>query len=177
MSKDNPILAAIHHRTSVRMFDGRPVARELIETILAAAMAAPSALNVQPWRFMVVTERETLNELAKVLPNAQMLRTAPLAILVAADVVVSEAALPGLDYWIQDCAAATQNLLLAAEAVGLGAVWLGVKPVADRIVNVKRILALPESIEPLNLVAVGHPAKPNPPKDKFDADKIHWEKW
>lgn len=177
MKKDHPVLAAIHNRVSVRAFDGRPVARELIEAVLAAAMAAPSALNVQPWRFMVITERETLERLAHVLPNAQMLRAAPLAILVAADTVVSQAALPGLDYWIQDCSAATQNLLLAADAVGLGAVWLGVKPVADRIVNVKRILALPEPIEPLNLVAVGHPAKPNPPKNKFDADKIHWEKW
>lgn len=177
MSEDNPVLKAIFARASTRSFLDREVPREAVETLLRAAMAAPSGKNVQPWCFMTVTDRDVMDELADVLPNGSMLGHAPLAIMVGADLFVADAGTPGLDYWVLDCSAATMNLLLAAESLGLGAVWLGVKPVPDRIENVGRILGLPEHVTPLCMVAVGYPKQPAEPKDKYDPAKVHHEKW
>lgn len=174
---DNPVLQAIANRSSVRHYQDRRIERETIEILLRAAMAAPSAKNVQPWRFLVTENRKSMDELAGVLPFGAMLRHAPLAIMVGADLDTAEAGTPGYDYWKLDCSAATQNLLLAAEAVGLGAVWLGVTPIPDRIENVGRILELPVNVAPLCVIALGYPERAAQPKDKYDPGKIHWEKW
>lgn len=123
------VLDNIHSRKSVRQYTSEPVSEEQVETMLRAAMAAPSAVNFQPWRFVVVTERAKLDAMAEILPYAKMLKQSPLAIVVCGETVW----MGGNEnpYWQQDCAAATQNLLLAAEALGLGAVWTGVYPNAE----------------------------------------------
>lgn len=177
MPNDSPIIAAILARSSIRSYTGGEVPKQAVETLLRAAMAAPSARNVQPWCFMAVTARDIMEKLADALPNGQMLRSAPLALMVGADTAIAEAGTPGKDYWIQDCAAASQNILLAAEALGLGAVWLGVTPVEDRVENLRRILNLPDTVTPLNMIAVGQPREPGKAKDKFKPERIHWEKW
>lgn len=177
MADSEAILKAIANRLSVRKYQDRPVPKEAVEIILKAAMAAPSAKNVQPWRFAVINRREILDQLADALQFGKMLRHAPLAIAVIADMEESEEGTPGFDYWKQDCAAATMNLLLAVEALDLGAVWLGVTPVPERIVSVRRILTLPETRTPFCIVSIGYPEGDDAPKDKFDAEKVDWSNW
>lgn len=172
-----PILDAIAARASVRDFLDREVLKSDVNTLLKAAMAAPSARNIQPWHFLAITRRATLATLASALPNAAMLSKAPLAVLVAADLDESEAGTPGCDFWVQDCAAAAENLLLAAPALGLGGVWLGVHPVEERTRAVKDILRLPRRIAPFNLMALGYPARRPEAKDKYRAARVHWEEW
>lgn len=173
MPVNNPILDAIATRTSIRKYQDRPVAKETINAMLRAAMAAPSARNSQPWRFVVVSDRSVLNQLADALTYGGMLRHAPLAVVVAGAPTDE----PGERYWVQDCSAATQNLLLSAHALGLGAVWLGVHSVPDREVNVARVVGLPEGTKPLCVVSIGYPDGDHSPQDKYDPEKVHWEKW
>ncbi|MDR0728952.1 MAG: nitroreductase family protein [Prevotellaceae bacterium] len=163
-------LTVIHERTSVRHYTPQPVTDADIETLLRAAMAAPTSKNKQPWRFVVVSQETAKHTLAAHLPYAAMLRDAPLAIVVCGDTRVhtDESAIS----WVMDCAAATENLLLAAQAINLGAVWTGVYPYPDRIQTVQHTLQLPAHIIPLNIVAIGHPAKPARPKDKWNPTKI-----
>lgn len=163
-------LTIIQERASVRAYMPQPVTEGHIEILLRAAMAAPSSKNKQPWRFMVVRQALARNELALALPYAGMLADAPLAIVVCGDTGVHTG--ESANSWVMDCAAATENLLLAAQALELGAVWTGVYPYADRMQCVKRLLRLPEQVEPLNIVAVGHPARPSRPKDKWDPAKV-----
>jgi nitroreductase len=166
-------LEAIRTRRSIRAYTGEPVADDQVEAILRAAMQAPSAGNQQPWHFVVVRERAGLNLLADTLPYGKMLHHAPLCIVVCAD-VEHEA---NRGYWVQDCSAATQNLLLAAHALGLGAVWLGVYPREGRVAELRHLLAMPEGVTPLCAVAVGHPAEQVPPADRYQAERVHQEKW
>jgi len=167
-------LQAMLTRRSIREYTQQAVPDELVQELLAAAMQAPSAGNQQPWHFVLVDENDQLNKLAEVLPFGQSLRAAPLGIAVCAD--VKSARYP--DYWAQDCSAATQNLLLAAHALGLGAVWLGVYPLEERVAGVKRILGLPEQIVPLCLVALGYPVvKSEPPDRRFNEDRLHRNHW
>ena len=173
------VLANIASRKSVRSYTEEAVSDAEIETLLRAAMAAPSAMNVQPWSFVVVNGRESLDALSEKLPYAKMLTTAPLAIVVCGDAVIE-----GRDgnksengSWMLDCSAATENLLLAAEAMGLGAVWTGAYPVPDRVAAVKEALGLPEEVMPLNVIAIGHPAGEDQPKDKWNPAKIHYGRW
>lgn len=170
------IIAAIHSRKSVRKFTAQPVSKEQLETIIRAGMAAPSAVNIQPWAFIAVTSRELLDELNDRLPYAKMLRQASAAIIVCGD--LSKTNDSGYkDYWVQDCSAATQNILLAVEALGFGAVWTAVYHEQDRINTVKSILNLPDYIIPLNVIPIGYPADDTPPKDKWNPRNIHWETW
>jgi nitroreductase len=167
-------LEALFTRRSIREYTTQPVPEDLLQELLAAAMQAPSAGNQQPWHFIVVTARPMLDALADVLPFGKMLHTAPLGIVVCADLRLEKYA----GYWVQDCSAATQNLLLAAHASGLGAVWLGVYPVADRVANLKKVLCLPEPVIPLCVVPIGYPAtKPEPPAMRFDAARLHQDQW
>jgi nitroreductase len=168
-------LTVIRERVSVRNYTNRPVAEAQVETLLRAAMAAPSSKNKQPWHFVLVTQKETMDALSARLPYAKMLHEAPLAIVVCADTAVhtGESAIS----WVMDCSAATQNLLLAAQAVELGAVWTGVYPYADRIAAVQEALQLPSHVMPLNVIAIGHPAKEEAPKDKWKPERIHQNKW
>jgi nitroreductase len=167
-------LTVIHQRKSVKEYLDTPIPEEKIEMMLKAAMAAPSSRNVQPWRFYVVTNRAILEKLSKQLPNAAMLAHAPLAIVVCGDI---KAGNPNRDQeiiWTLDCSAASQNLLLAAEALELGATWTGVYPFQDRIQAIVNALSLPENIIPLNIIPIGYPLKDESPKDKWDLKKVTW---
>jgi nitroreductase len=167
-------LEAIFTRRSIREYTSQAVPEELVQELLAAAMQAPSAGNQQPWHFILVTERKQLNELADVLPFGKMLKTAPLAVVVSADLKLEK--YPG--FWVQDCSAATQNLLLAAHARGLGAVWLGVYPLEERVAGLKQVLELPGQVGPLCVVALGYPAaKPAPPARRYDETRLHHNHW
>jgi len=168
-------LKTIYSRKSVRSFTSQEVSIELLEELARAGMAAPSARNLQPWAFVIVTDRSTLDTLAERLPYAKMLYEAPAAIAVCGD--LSKAGDSPEGYWVQDCSAATQNILLAAESMGLGAVWTGVYPRADRVFTVKQVLKLPDNVIPLNVIPIGYPKGEHLPKDKFKAENIHWQQW
>lgn len=157
-------------RTSVRKYLDQKVEDEKITTMLKAGMAAPSGKDNRPWEFVVVTDRTVLDSLAAGLPYAKMLKQAPLAIIICGDTTKSS-------YWYLDCSAATQNILLAAEALGLGAVWTAAYPYDDRMGVVAQYTGLPENIKPLCVVPIGYPSTPNTPKDKWDETKIHTNKW
>ena len=163
-------------RTSIRAFTDQPVEAATVEQLLRAGMAAPTAVNKQPWAFVVIQEREQLDRLREVHPNARMLATAPLAIVVCGDL---EKALPGAaqDFWIQDTSAATENILLAAHGLGLGAVWTGVYPNAERVAAISEVLGLPEQIVPLCVIPIGYPAENPEPKDKWNPSNVHYERW
>jgi nitroreductase len=166
-------LEAIRTRRSVRRYEDRPVAEELVQRLLAAAMSAPSARNAQPWQFVLIDDRQTLAEIAAINPNAQMARHAPLGILVCGDLSLELSA----GYWVVDCAAAVENLLLAAHALGLGAVWTGVYPRQERMDGLRRLARLPDNVVAHSLVVLGYPAEQPPPRDAFRADRIHRNGW
>jgi nitroreductase len=166
-------LTAIHTRRSIRQFADAPVTDEQLETLLRAAMAAPSAGNQQSWRFVVVRDEATRMRLAEATPYASPVARAPLGIVVLGDTRGNKH--PG--YWVQDCSAAVENLLLAAHAIGLGAVWIGVHPVEERENNVREIVGTPQGVVPLCLIAVGVPANPGPEVDRFKPEFVHAEGW
>jgi nitroreductase len=134
-------------------------------------MAAPSSSNLKPWHYIVVTDRATLDNLAQVHPHGKMLFDAPLCIAVCGDSSVSAG------YWVQDCSAATENLLLAAVALGLGAVWLGVHPKHERVKAIRTILGIPDQVVPLNLISIGYPAEEKEARTQFDSARVHSERW
>ena len=169
-------------RASVRKFTDQPVNDNEMETLLRAAMAAPSAMDYDPWHFVVIHDNALKQELKSKLPFAKMITDSCTAIVVCGDSSLYErvSLRDGEDntlYWVEDCSAASQNLLLAAHAIGLGAVWTGIFPLKSRITLLQHLLQLPEHIVPLNLIIVGHPAAPAHPKDKWDAAKIHYNKY
>lgn len=165
----------IFNRKSVRSFTSEPVSQEHIEAMLKAAMAAPTAVNYQPWRFVVVTDRAQLDAMAEILPYAKMLRQAPLAIVVCGETTWFE----GREnpYWQQDCSAATENLLLAAEALGLGAVWTGVYPNMQLAEPLGEFLGLPETVQPLCAIPIGHHDGTTKPRDKWKPENVHYGRW
>jgi nitroreductase len=167
------LMEAIHTRRSIRKFEQRPVPDELVKEILAAAMSAPSAGNQQPWHFVVITDRDILAKTPAINPYAAMAREAPLAILIGADLALEK--YPG--YWVQDCSAAVQNMLLAAHGKGLGAVWTGIYPLPDRVEGFKKLCNLPEKVIPLALVVMGYPAQTLKPENRFRPDRIHRNTW
>ena len=166
-------LDLLYSRRSIRQYTGEPVAQETIIELLKAAMAAPSAGNQQPWHFMVIREKKLLSAIAAGHPYAKMTAQAPLAFLICADTT----ALAHSDYWPQDCSAATENLLLAVHAKGLGGVWIGVYPRKEREAVIRQLVALPENIVPFSLVPVGHPAESKEPAQRFDPSRVHYERW
>lgn len=167
------LFEAIYGRRSIRQYTDQPVSEGIIEELLKAAMAAPSANNGQPWHFVVMDDRAILDAVPKWHPYASMMTQASLAIAVCAD---TQGGRSGA-YWVQDCSAATQNLLLAAHARGLGAVWLGIHPERERVKEAQKLLALPKDVIPLAIVAVGYPAERKPPNDRFDAGRVHRNRW
>lgn len=166
-------LTAIFTRRSVRNFTDEPVSEEHIQTVLKAAMLAPSAGNQRPWEFIIIKERTTLDQIPTLHPHAKMMTRAQLAILVCG--------VPNREkyknYFVQDCAAATQNILLAARAIGLGAVWLGVHPNPEREANLRGLLKIPPEIVPFSLVAVGHPAGEQLEVERYNTAWVHAEVW
>ena len=173
---NNDLIQTIMTRTSIRAFQDKPVSDEIVEQLLKAATAAPSAKNSQPWSFVVIRDRALLEKLGDSLPNAKMTATAPVALVICG---VLDKALPGeaREYWIQDAAAATENFLLAVHALGLGAVWTGVHPISERIRIIKDALRLPEGIEPFCLIPFGYLAVPASVKDKWDPSAVHQDTW
>ncbi len=169
-------LEVIRSRKSVRNYTGVPATKEQLDTLLKAAMAAPSAMDRRPWAFVVVTDEGVLSKLASGLPNSQMIVSAKAAIVVCG-VMDKTLAGPSQDFWVQDCSAASENILLAAEAIDLGAVWTGMYPSKARIAYVRSILGIPQGVIPFNVIAVGNPVGTEKPKDKFNPDNIHWNKW
>ena len=176
------LIQTIMTRSSVRKFTEEPISDKDQETLLRAAMAAPSAMDYEPWHFVVIQDKSIKQELKAKLPFAKMITDQCTAIVVCGDSSLYDriSQRDGEDntlYWVQDCSAASQNLLLAAHALGLGAVWTGIFPLQSRITLLQRLLHLPERIIPLNLILVGHPAAPVTPKNKWDTTKIHFNQF
>ena len=177
IDKKDVVLENIFSRKSVRSFTDREVTREQLDTLVRAAMAAPTGRDMRPWRFVVIDDEAIMDSLNAKLPYAKMLTQAQAAIVVCGDLSVKDKKGNPSVNWTFDCSAATENLLLAAEAMGLGAVWTGVYLYEDRSVAVTSALRLPEHIVPLNLIPIGYP-KGNPqPKEKYDEDNIHYNVW
>lgn len=168
-------LNVIHSRKSVRNFTGQTVSKDLLDKIVRAGMAAPSAVNMQPWSFVVVTDRKTLDMLNEGLPYAKMLGKAGAAIVVCA--IPEKAYERSKDLAIIDSTLAGENILLAVEALGLGATWTAAYPYDDRMDVARKVLGIPAHIIPLNVIPIGHPAGVDKPKNKYKAGNIHWEKW
>jgi flavin reductase (DIM6/NTAB) family NADH-FMN oxidoreductase RutF/nitroreductase len=170
----NETLKVIQNRKSVRHFTNQAVSEQQIELLLRAGMAAPTAVNRQPWAFYVVTERETLDLLGEQLPYAKMLLQAQAAIVVCGD-MEKAGNLKEQAYWVQDCSAATQNILLAAESIGLGAVWTAAFPYDERTKVVIETLNLPGHHVPLNVIPIGYPTGEDKPKDKWKTENVFWQ--
>ena len=166
-------MEAILTRRSVRKYTSEPIPDSVIDDLLKAAMFAPSAGNEQPWHFVVIKDRDVLDKIPDIHPYASMVYMAPVAIVVCGDLTLEKYS----GCWVQDCSAAIENLLLAAHANGLGAVWAGIFPLADRVKNFKELLGLPEKVYPLALIPVGHPEGNIPEVHRYEPSRIHHNKW
>lgn len=171
----NATINTIFARKSVRKFTGASVKVDDLKLIVKAGMAAPSAKNLQPWNFIVVTDTDKLAFLCENLPYAKMLKSASAAIIVCG--VCDDENFRGSSFWVQDCSAATQNILLAAESIGLGAVWTAAYPYEERMAPVKKICTLPANVFPLSVIPIGVPFGDEKPKDKYDESKIVWNEY
>jgi nitroreductase len=170
---DMDTLEAIRTRRSIRKYLDRPVPEELIQRLLAAAMQAPSARNQQPWQFVVIDDRAMLAKIPPLMPNAAMAGRAPLAILVCGDLSLEKSE----GYWAVDCAAAVENMLLAAHALGLGAVWCGVYPREPRMDALRRLVGLPENVVAHSLVVLGYAAEQVAAEDRYRPDRVRRNGW
>jgi nitroreductase len=164
---------ALFTRRSIRKYTNQPVSEVDLSYILKAAMAAPSAGDQQPWHFIVINKRDILDQVPDVHPHAAMIKDAPAAVLVCGD----ESLEVHQGYWVQDCSAATENLLIAAEARSLGAVWLGVYPRETRVEGLQRLLGLPAHVIPFALIPIGHPAEKHPPAQRFNTERVKYNHW
>lgn len=171
----NDTLRTIHERKSVRNYTGEQISRDDINTLLRAAMAAPAAMHLAAWKFIIITDQNRLRSLENGLPFAKMLTKAGTGIVVCA--VPGEAALGSKEFAILDCACASENILLAAEALGLGAVWTAVYPNHELMNFVRKELKIPEHVIPLNIIPLGYPTSEEKPVNKFNEKNIHWNKW
>ena len=167
------VLEAIRGRRSIRKYKGEPIPEGLVEDILAAGMSAPSAGNEQPWHFVIITDKALLDKVPEIHPYAAMAAQAPLAVLVCGDLNAEVYA----GFWVQDCSAAVQNVLLAAHGLGLGAVWCGIYPVKERVKGFRKLFDLPVHVVPLALIPMGYPAEQLAPADRFDEGRVHHDRW
>ncbi|MFW5803718.1 MAG: nitroreductase family protein [bacterium] len=166
-------LDAIMTRRSIRNYSNKKVTEEQVRKILKAAMFAPSARNQQPWHFIVTSNKDIFSVINKIHPYSLMLKEAQVAILTCADEELEKSK----DYWPIDCAAASQNILLAAHDLGLGAVWLGVYPRKERMEGLRELFNLPGNVHPFSIISIGYPASVPDQPDRFLEDRIHFEKW
>jgi nitroreductase len=167
------ILEAILSRRSVRKYNNQPVPFEELTDLVRYAMYAPSAVNKQPWHFIIIEDRDVLNAIMEFHPHANMLAQAAAAVLVCGDDQLAHT--PA--YWPVDCAAATQNFLLAAHGKGLGAVWLGIYPREERIAAMKTLMDLPDHVHPFSLISLGHTSEQPRIANRFKPERIHRNKW
>jgi nitroreductase len=165
------VLDLMYSRQRVRDFTDAPVSDEQLEAMLKAAMAAPSVQDRRPWHFVVVRKRKTLDKLAQLHKYAYMLEKAQLAVVICGDQKVSE------KYWVEDGCVATQNLLLAAKALGLGGVWISIYPKKKHQNAVREMLGIPDHMGVLCILAVGTPAKREQVSTRFDPKRVHQEEW
>jgi nitroreductase len=163
-------LATIFSRRSIRRYTDEPVSEASLQSLLEAGMAAPSASNRKPWHFVAVTDRETLCALAEAHPYGKMLVNAGAAIAVCGDPKIS-------DWWVQDCSAATENILIAAVALDLGAVWLGSHGNPERERAIRSVLGVPDSIGVLSLLSIGHPAEEKEARTQYDSRRVRRNQW
>ena len=185
--KEKGALEVIKARTSIRSFTGEKLTEDQIHTLLDAAMAAPTDANIQPWRFIVITDDEIKAGLYQGEKHKHMVTTAGAVIVVCGETTrmvkprdAAEDAEPverPNNYWFEDCSAATENLLLAATALDLGAVWLSCYPTERIVDRIRAYLGIPSNVTPLAIVPVGYPAETPTPKDKWNPDNIHYDRW
>jgi nitroreductase len=171
----NPELEWIFSRRSVRKYQDREISEAMIKDLLEAGMAAPSAVARDPWHFLVIQKVDTLQRLADILPHGQMLRHASAAFVVVGDIDRAHGRLES--YMLQDVSAAIENILLAANRLGLGGCWLGVHPRPDRMDGIRRLFSLPGHIIPVSAIALGWPAEHPEPRTRYKEDRVHLEKW
>jgi len=166
-------LNMILSRRSIRKYQPREVRQTDIDHILAAGDAAPCAMGRRSWHFIVIRDRSVLDSIPEFHPYSKMIREAPLAILVCADTAIED----NEGYWVQNCSAATENILLGARSMGLGSVWLGIYPRKERISGIRKLLEVPENIVPFSLAVIGHPAEEKTPHMGYDPDRVHLDRW
>jgi len=166
------IIDTILSRRSIRHFTPEPVDNELLILLLKAAMSAPTACNSQPWEFVVVTDQETLAHIRNKFLFARY--NAPAAIVVCGNVRIANNSV-ARDHWVQDCSAATENILIAAAGMGLGAVWIGVYPLPSKIKPLSEVLGIPENVIPLSMVYVGYPAEIREPRTQYNEHRVYWQ--
>jgi len=169
-------LKSIFERRSIRNYTGDAVDRDNLLTLAKAGMAAPSSYDTRHFRLILVDDEETISKLAEAMPNAKMVIPAKHAVIVASDLSVAHGGIE-IDYWLQDCSAAAQNVLLAAHDLGLGACWTGIHPREERVTFVKELMGIPENVRPVCLIVVGTPSGEEKPRDKFDASFVCWNRW
>lgn len=170
-STEQVVYNNIMTRTSIRQYENKPVEKAKIEKLLRAGMAAPSAMDRRPWHLVVITTRSKLDALAEATPNAGFVKNAPLAIVVCGDMTKAIEG-GGRDFWIQDCSAVSENILLQANAMGLGATWTGTYPSQQRCDAVRKVLGLSDNLIPLNTIVIGYPKGEAQPKDKWDETAV-----
>lgn len=166
-------IEAILTRRSIRKYIKKPISEKDIEDLLESAMSAPSAGNEQPWHFIVISDPKILKEIPSFHNHAQMLNEASVAILVCNDKSLEKHG----EMWIQDCSAATENMLIAVNAKGLGAVWLGIYPREERINGMRKLLSIPDHIIPFSLISIGYPGEQKPSANRYDVSRVHKNKW
>ena len=162
----------IYKRRSIRKFTEKPLSQEILDELLKAGMAGPSAMNAQPWEFVVVTDPELLKKFRQALMFAKQNYTAIICVCGSPRAQKNKS---GDRFWVQDCSAANENILLAATSLGLGSVWIGVYPVTVFVRQVKAILNLPEEVTPLNIIGLGYPAEVKEPRTQYDESRVHWQ--
>lgn len=167
------LMEAIRTRRSIRKFDDRPITDDMVREMLDAAMMAPSAGNAQPWQFVVVNERARLDAMKELHPYISMVAQAELGVLICGDLSLEK--YPG--YWVQDCSAAMQNMLLAIHGMGLGAVWTGIYPMEDRVNAFRTMFNLPDNVIPLGFAPIGYPAQSPESKSRFREERIHYNSY
>ncbi len=165
----------IFARRSIRKYTDKPVTHEEIKELLKAAFAAPSSDNNQEWVFIVTKDREAMMKIREKNEYAIALETAPVAILVCAD--MRKVGLPDMNYWVQDLSAASENMLIKATSMGLGSLWMGVHPDKEQVANTKEVFELPDYIEPMSLLTFGEPTRWKDPIDRYLEDRVHFEKY
>ncbi|MBR0472645.1 MAG: nitroreductase family protein [Methanosphaera sp.] len=172
---ENNVLETIFNRRSVREFTDRKVSREDLMLIVRAGMSAPSAINLQPWEFIVFDEEDILDFMVDLHEYSGMFKTATAGILVCGN--MDRCVENFSELWVQDCSASTENMLLAIESLSLGGVWLGIYPLRERCEKLIKYFNLPGNIVPFGIIALGYPGGDSLAKDKWDENKLHWNKW